>query len=111
MSNTVENQVLSKIKKARRGSLFFTDSFANTANGRAVSKALERLADKGEIKRVATGIYTRPQKSRLFGEVLPNAEEIATAIAKRDKARIVPTGVPDRWGYTKNKNGQTGNIF
>ena len=53
---------------------------------------MERLVAKNEIKRVARGIYTRPKTSSLIGEILPTAEDIAKAIAKRDKARIVPTG-------------------
>lgn len=92
MSLTIENMIINKIKKARRGSLFFIEDFIAFGNSRAVNKALERLAAKDDIKRVARGIYTRPQISSLIGEVMPTAENIAKAIAKRDKARIVPTG-------------------
>ena len=92
MSESIESQILEKIKKAKRGSLFFVDSFVNIGNAKAVNKALERLVNSGELHRVATGIYVRPEKSDLFGVVLPGIEEIAEAIAKRDKARIVPTG-------------------
>jgi len=46
----------------------------------------------GELYRVATGIYVRPEKDEVLGTVLPGIEEIAEAIRKRDKARIVPTG-------------------
>jgi hypothetical protein len=92
MSLTIENKIINKIKKARRGSLFFIDDFIAFGNSRAVNKALERLVAKDDIKRVARGIYTRPQISSLIGEVMPTAENIAKAIAKRDKARIVPTG-------------------
>jgi hypothetical protein len=38
------------------------------------------------------GIYTRPKKSKLIGEVMPSAEEVAEAIVKRDRVRTVPTG-------------------
>ena len=93
MIDTIEIQVLKKIKKARRGALFFTDSFLAIGNAKAISKALERLVDKGEIKRVATGIYVRPKKSKMFGFVTPGLDDIARAIARRDRARIVPTGV------------------
>ncbi|MGL5112642.1 MAG: DUF6088 family protein [Flavobacterium sp.] len=84
--------ILLEIKKYRRGVLFFTENFIATNNAKTVNKTLERLAASGEIARVALGIYTRPKKSRLFGFVLPSAEEVVQAIAKRDKARIVPTG-------------------
>ncbi|MCH7534348.1 MAG: hypothetical protein IH948_01130 [Bacteroidetes bacterium] len=92
MSNTVETQVLKKIKASKRGTIFFVENFLFAGNAKAVNKALERLVDKDELSRVATGIYTLPKKSKLLGLITPTVEEIAAAIAKRDKARIVPTG-------------------
>jgi hypothetical protein len=93
MNKSIEIQLLKKVKKARRGTLFFVESFLSIGNAKAVSKAMERLVAKGELMRVATGIYTRPRKSKLLGNLLPGVEEVVKAIARRDKARIVPTGV------------------
>jgi len=92
MKEIAKETILLEIKKYRRGILFFTENFISKSNAKTVNKTLERLAASGEIARVALGIYTRPKKSRLFGFVLPGAEEVVRAIAKRDKARIVPTG-------------------
>lgn len=92
MNESIEIQVFNKIKKARGGSLFFVDSFAAIANAKSVNKALERLVITGELHRVATGIYVRPVKDKIIGTILPTIDEVAMAIAKRDKARIVPTG-------------------
>lgn len=93
MKTTVETKVLNEIKNAKRGTVFFVESLLHLANAKAVNKALERLAAKGEIVRAATGIYVRPKQSKLLGNLTPTVEEIAEAIAKRDKARIVPTGI------------------
>ncbi|HPT04860.1 MAG TPA: DUF6088 family protein [Bacteroidales bacterium] len=92
MTESIEIYILEKIKKAKRGSLFFIDSFAFIGNAKAVNKALERLVKSGELQRVATGIYVRPVEDKILGTILPGIDEIAVAIAKRDKARIVPTG-------------------
>ena len=92
MQETTEILILKKIKKAKRGSLFFVDSFDGIANSKAVSKALERLVDKQEIHRITTGIYVRPEVDKIIGVVYPSIEQIAQAIAKRDRAKIVPTG-------------------
>jgi hypothetical protein len=92
MNLSIEEQILRKIKKARRGSLFFPESFTNFGSAKAVWKALERLVNSGELYRVAKGIYVRPVKDKLIGTVLPGIEDVAEAIRKRDKARIVPTG-------------------
>ena len=92
MDESTESQIVSRVKKARRGSVFFIDSFSSVANPKSVNKALERLTKSGEFQRVATGIYVRPVQDKVIGTVLPGIDEIAAAIAKRDKARIVPTG-------------------
>ncbi len=92
MTRSIEIQVLEKIKHRPRGTLFFVDSFAKTGNARAVNKALERLVKLGEMERVAQGIYVRPVIDDYIGKVLPGIEKIAVAIAKRDRATIVPTG-------------------
>jgi hypothetical protein len=68
------------------------DSFAMIGNTKSVNKALERLVNSSELERVATGIYVRPVIDNYIGKVLPGIEEIAVAIAKRDRATIVPTG-------------------
>ena len=92
MLKSIELQILEKIKKAKGGSLYFADNFASVAAAKSVNKALERLVKSGELQRVASGIYVRPLKDKVLGIVLPGIDEIAVAIARRDKARIVPTG-------------------
>lgn len=100
MTINTEIQILTKIKKAKRGSLFFGDNFISIGNSDAVRKALERLVKAGELVRVASGIYVRPEIDPVIGSVTPGIDAIAKAIAKRDKARIVPTGV-----YALNRLG------
>jgi hypothetical protein len=100
MPESIEIQILDRIRKAGRGVLFFIESFVAYGNTEAVKKALQRLTNAGELERVAPGIYVRPQKDDIIGTVTPGIEEIARAIAKRDKARIVPTGV-----YALNRLG------
>ena len=92
MAESIEFQVFSRIKKSKEGTLYFVDNFEAIANAKSANKALERLVLSGELYRVAMGIYVRPMKDKVVGIVLPDIEAIAVAIAKRDKARIVPTG-------------------
>lgn len=100
MDKSIEIQILNRIKKAGRGVLFFTESFVSYGNDEAVKKALQRLTNSGELDRVATGIYVRPVFDNVIGKVSPSIGDIAKAIAKRDKARIVPTGA-----YALNRLG------
>ena len=90
---SIDDKVVVKISKARRGSLFFIDDFLSFGSAKAVAKALERLVEKGDVSRVARGIYARLEIDPILGELKPTTETIAHAISKRDKARIVPTGI------------------
>lgn len=92
MIESIEIQIFNKIKKAKRGTLFFVDSFTAIGYAKSVNKALERLVNTGNLHRVTTGIYVCPVKDKIIGIIMPSIDEIAIAIAKRDKARIVPTG-------------------
>ncbi len=60
------------------------------------------MTTAGTIIRVARGIYCYPKidKELGLGVLSPTYEEIALAIAKRDKARIVPAGA-----YAMNRLG------
>jgi hypothetical protein len=105
MVENIEIQILEKVKKAKRGSLFFSENFVTIGQADAIRKALERLVKSGELSRVATGIYVRPALDPVIGPVSPSIDAIAKAIAKRDKARIVPTG-----DYALNRLGLTTQI-
>jgi len=105
MSKSIEIQVLEKIKRSPRGTLFFVDHFTNIANNKSTNKALERLVKSGEIERVAQGIYVRSVIDNYIGKVLPSIEQIATAIVKRDRATVVPTG-----SYAMYKLGLTSQV-
>lgn len=100
MIYNTEKQILRKFRKAKRGTLFFTQSFVTIGNADTLRKALERLVKGKEIQRIAVGIYVRPEIDPVIGAVTPGIDDIAKAIAKRDKARIVPTGL-----YALNKLG------
>jgi len=92
MNIPIDKQILTKFRKARRGTLLFIDDFLIFGNYKAISKALERLVTKNDIIRIARGIYSLPVIDPILGEVKPSTEEIAKAIAKKERARIIPSG-------------------
>lgn len=89
---SIEKQIERSIKSKPIGSLVLPDDYLSYGSSDAVRKALDRLQDKKLLVRVAQGIYVRPKISKLIGALTPTAEEVAEAIAKRDKIRTVPTG-------------------
>jgi ribosomal protein S19E (S16A) len=89
---SIEKKIEKAIKSKPRGLLILPGDYFNYGSSEAIRKALDRLEDKHVIVRVARGIYVRPKVSEFIGALVPTAEEVAEAIAKRDRIRTVPTG-------------------
>lgn len=92
MTQSVEKQIEKSIKSKPKGALVLPDDYLGFGSSAAIRKALDRLEKKQLIIRVAQGIYVRPKISKLIGMLVPSAEEVAEAIAKRDRIRTLPTG-------------------
>ena len=92
---SIVNEIENKLKYGRKGKILFASDFSSFGLPKAVNKAMERLTESGMLIRLAHGIYLYPQiDTRLgLGVLYPTVETIAREIAKRDKARIVPTGI------------------
>jgi len=90
---SIEDEIFKKIKDNKRGKILFPASFSKTGSDDAIHQALKRLSEKGILLRIAHGIYLYPKTDPELGILYPPIDEIAKAIAKRDKARIIPTGV------------------
>lgn len=89
---SIVKQIERSIKCKPKGSLVLPDDYLSYGTSDAIRKALDRLEDKQVIVRVAQGIYVRPKVSKLIGTLMPTAEEVAEAIARRDRIRTLPTG-------------------
>lgn len=57
-----------------------------------VGETLGEFTRKGVLVKLAQGIYAKPSKSR-YGIVLPSVNKIVQAIADRDNAKILPSGI------------------
>ena len=57
-----------------------------------VGGTLAELTQEGMLLKLAQGIYAKPRRSR-FGLVLPSVDKIAQAIAARDNAEVLPSGM------------------
>lgn len=88
-----KNQIETKILKSSLGEIFFAEDFYAYGSAGNIRLTLFRLVNEGILERLAQGIYLKPKKDPLLGTLYPTTEEIAKQIAKRDKARIAPTGV------------------
>ena len=93
VTQNTHNQIENKIRKSSKGKIFFAEDFQKFGTSENIRQVLRRLEEQGVIVRLAHGIYLNPKKDELLGIVYPSIEQIAKEIAKRDKARIAPTGV------------------
>lgn len=57
-----------------------------------VGETLAALTREGVLVKVAQGIYAKPRRSR-FGTVIPSVDKIVQAIAIRDHAEVLPSGM------------------
>ena len=100
--NSIENKITKKIRKCGRGKFFFASDFVLYGEQKSIGKALDRLTDIGFLLRISRGVYYYPKKDKVLGlgVLYPTLEDIAEGVAKRDKVRIVPTGL-----YALNRLG------
>lgn len=71
--------------------MFFVADFATDGNDVFISRLLSEFAVKGVLQRLSKGIYFKPQVTK-FGVLKPDVHELVKAIARRDKAQVLPTG-------------------
>ena len=91
MEDNISEKIRESISKIEAGSLFTVCDFADVNNDGLVARTLSRLQKEGVIIRVTTGIYMNPKRTQ-FGILYPAIDQIATKIAERDRAQIMPTG-------------------
>ena len=91
---SIENKIVSIIKRKRNGTILFASDFADMGERKTINKAFERIALSEKIIRLARGIYCKPKVDTEFGFgiIYPSVDDVAQAIAQRDKCHIVPTG-------------------
>ena len=92
MSNVLTKQIRERIELQGENTLYRVLDFADLNNDGLVTRALSRLEKEGMLVRISQGIYLYPMRNR-FGILKPSIDDIAVAIAQKDKARIIPSGL------------------
>ncbi|WP_228241465.1 DUF6088 family protein [Porphyrobacter sp. GA68] len=68
--------------------------FLDLGSREAVDQVLHRLARSGDIRRIARGLYDKPQRNNLTGKPThPDPRSVVDALARRDQARILVDGM------------------
>ncbi|MBQ6956320.1 MAG: hypothetical protein IJP80_06875 [Bacteroidales bacterium] len=100
MENTVIKRVRERLSHAKFGEVFFVSSFPKY-DVEYVTKLLAQFEREGLIARIAKGVYVKAKKTR-FGVLYPSIYELVAEIAKRDRAKVIPTGATaeNRLGFS-----------
>ncbi len=72
------------ICKVPKGKPFTSERFLEHGSRSAVDRTLSRLASRGEIQRLARGVFVRPRTSRFVGAVVPDVLEVVEVIARNN---------------------------
>lgn len=102
----------SEVAQRPSGSVFSTQDLL--AEGRlgmsrpALDIALKRLVDEGDLVRAGRGVFAIPERHAVLGNLPPNLESVAAAIARRSGDTILPSGAEaaNRLGLTTQVPGR-----
>ena len=114
----IEQKILSRIYGHGRGWAFTKTDFIADFGETNIHKALSTLAQAGTIRRVCVGVYDYPRQSQLLGQLSPDIDQVALALARKFNWRIQPSGdtalnllglstqVPGKWLYLSDGPGR-----
>ena len=90
--STTDNTTLKeRIEAMPEDTILFRSDFPEY-HSEYVGSVLAELTNNGVLVKLSQGIYAKPRKSR-FGVVLPSVDKVVQAIALRDNAEVIPSGV------------------
>ena len=88
---TISQIFANKFRRTKAKSLIFASDFSKY-NQDYISDLLSIYTREGKLIRLANGVYLKTAMTK-FGPVLPSPTEIAEAIARRDHAQVLMSGL------------------
>jgi hypothetical protein len=92
MAPILSKEIRNRIVQGGEGRLYVVGDFADLNNDALVTRVLSRLEKEKLMIRLSQGVYLYPNQNR-YGVHKPSIDVIAKAIAEKDKARIIPSGL------------------
>ena len=88
---TISQIVEQKIKRTKEKSLIFASDFPQYDQN-YIGDLLSIYVREGKLVRLANGVYLKTTMTK-FGPVFPSPTKIAEAIARRDHAKVLMSGI------------------
>lgn len=79
-----------RISRLNAGSVFCANDFCDLGKRGAIDVTLHRLTKTGKIKRLGYGLYHKPIKSDLLGDLNPSISSILDAYSRRTGQSLTP---------------------
>jgi len=89
---SIEADIARRVRGAKPGTVFTPALFAGIGSRAAIDKALQRLAARGDLRRLSRGLYDKPRHDPLLGTLWPSVDAVVAALMGKDKLRLQPTG-------------------
>ena len=105
---SVMEAVRKRISRWRRGAPFSTSEFLGVGSRVAVHQALSRLTRAGKIERLARGIFVKPKRSVVLGNLTVPAVKVVEAAVRSSHGRLQISGAEaaNRLGLCTQVPGQ-----
>lgn len=89
---SIDAGIARRVKRAKPGTVFTPALFAALGGRAAIDKALQRLVERGELRRLSRGLYDKPRVDPLLGPLWPTVDAVVAALSGKDRLRLQPTG-------------------
>ena len=90
----LKRSILRRMKRDKSVRVWTPNDFLALGSRSAIDKALQRLALAGDIRRIDRGLYDVPRLNSLTGKPNnPDYTAVIDAVARREKARLLPDGI------------------
>ncbi|RYE51876.1 MAG: hypothetical protein EOP48_17640 [Sphingobacteriales bacterium] len=101
---STHQHIIQRIANIKAGKILFPVDFRGVGADSAIKMSLSRIAQKGSIVRLSNGIYMKTKKSGDKAGIM-GPEDIAKAVAEKEKIRIKPAGAYALFllGFTNEK--------
>jgi hypothetical protein len=85
-SHPADVKIMRMVRATKGAKTFSARDFSRLASSVAIRKALERLAKRGNLRRVRRGFYDRPRSHPILGQTAPDPMELARGIMRNSAA-------------------------
>lgn len=99
---SIAHALIKKIAKLPAGSVFCANDFCDLGSRGAIDVTLHRLTRSNDIRKLGFGLYDKPRKSELLGNLTPDVADILKAYSRRTGQTITmdPLGAANALNLT-----------